>query len=148
MLADWQVQGRPSPLKLMLHIEFPLISTKCINFLLISAKFVNFPLFSFNLRVFLPNLRFVVAPLYFDHDAFMHHTIDIGYWTPLDRQSGRQADRQTYHLVCIWDSIRFISAVIVIESWMPKHFISEGLLDLNKSSIQTGLLSSLHIIFI
>ena len=55
--------GASFPLKPMMHIEFPHISAKCINFLL------------FSLNVFFPNLCFCFP--YFDHDAFMHHALEV-----------------------------------------------------------------------
>ena len=44
--------------------------------IILSPYFSKFPLFSLNLRVFTYSLCFSF-PLYFDHDAFMHHTLHV-----------------------------------------------------------------------
>src|SRR6218665_2972410 len=58
-----------SPLFSLFHYISP-ISEK----LLFPPTFTNFPLISLNLRVFYILSVFFVSP-YFDHDAFMHHTM-------------------------------------------------------------------------
>src|SRR6218665_3454056 len=64
---------RPSPLKTMMHIKFPPISAKFINSPT-SAKCTKRPSIFVQFKLYLLNLRFC-ASLYFDHDAFMHHTL-------------------------------------------------------------------------
>src|SRR6218665_2184 len=44
--------------------------------------FSKFPLFSENLRIFYMLSLLFVSP-YFYHDAFMHLTMNVAYWTPL-----------------------------------------------------------------
>src|SRR6218665_690744 len=68
---------RVHPLKPIMHIAyFPPISRKFINFLPpIFTKTINFPVFC-NLRLFCL-IYFLLACPYFDHEAFMPHTLHV-----------------------------------------------------------------------
>src|SRR6218665_2920037 len=90
------LQGRPSP-KPMMHFPYFAVPPSSENFrvwenfplfsqngtfppvsenLVFSPAFQNFPLISFNLPVLNVLYVFFVSP-YFDHDAFMHHTVHV-----------------------------------------------------------------------
>src|SRR6218665_1205187 len=74
-LLVYCLQGRPSPHPIMHIAYYSPYFHKMYKFPNISAKCLHFFQFPQNLDFFL-NLRFL-ACLYFDHDAFMPHTLHV-----------------------------------------------------------------------
>src|SRR6218665_4177737 len=64
---------------LLVSVHFPPISRK----LLFPYFYKCTPCFRKMYTCILHTLCVFRLSPYFDHDAFMHHTIHVGYWTPL-----------------------------------------------------------------
>ena len=79
---------------LVIEHEF-LISPLFFVFQYISLYLYKFPPCFRKIHVFFRYFICISFPPYFDHDAFMHQTMHIGYWTPLIRW--KNATKQTHN---------------------------------------------------